>query len=379
MRLSSVRVEDDRDIVRLRHIGEKVVAETGFAGFAGTRVVTSLLEIGRTLIGEGGTGRVTLLLSLVDGRLDLVIDAVEHGEGRGGATRLGLGLRGVQRMADRFEMRPAQEGTRVIAAFHTKVPPKEQATRVQEIVADLAQLDQGDPAEILARQNRDLLEALQQRDMLMAEMHHRTKNNLSLVMGLMRLARGGASSDETRTALRDLEGRVAAIAKVHDQLQRAAASDSIELISLLRDVADQARSAFGSQDMRVSITVEGEALRVSSSAAVDLALVVGELITNACKHAFTGRCEGNIRVVVEPDTQELRLVVSDDGVGLGCEGDRPERSGSLGWRMVRTIMQKHSGSLHTECHDGLRVVMVFNRDLLMAHVIADEPKVGTQA
>ncbi|PYE85600.1 sensor histidine kinase [Pseudoroseicyclus aestuarii] len=369
MRLSSLRIEDERDILRLRQVGETVVAGAGLTGFAATRVVTALLELGRNLIDHASGGRLALLLSEVGQQVYLVADAVDQGPGmeaEGGPGGLGLGLRGVKRMADLFDLQSGAEGTRVRASFLVPVQPREHEERVRSLLAEVEQLQQGDPAELLARQNRELMEALQQRDLLMAEVHHRTKNNLSLVLGLMRLGRAASSSDETKDVLRDLEGRVSAIAKVHDQLQNAAASDQVELTALLRDVARQSASAFGSRNLAVTVDVEGAPIHVSSSPAVDLALVVGELITNACKYAFPGRSCGHVAITVEPLQDELKLRIADDGVGLAEGQERPERSGSLGWQMVRSMVQKHSGSLRTHGEGGLTVELTLDRHLLGA-------------
>lgn len=376
MRLASLRVEDDKDIVRLRNVGEQAVAGAGFSGFAGTRIVTALLELGRNLIDHAEGGRVTLFLSRRGGLLDLVIEAVDQGPGfenREGIEEgetltgagLGLGLRGVKRMADRFEVHGGHEGTRIIAGFQTTLDPERQTSFVEEIITRVERLDLDDPSETLARQNRDLLEALRQRDLLMAEVHHRTKNNLSLVMGLMRLSRNTSTSEETKSVLLDLEGRVGAIAKVHDQLQHSSSSNTVELVALLRDVAERSRSAFASPGLRISIEVEGEPMLVASSAAVDLALVAGELITNACKHAFGGRDSGRITVACRREESDVKLDVRDDGIGLPDGSQRPERSDSLGWQMVRSMVNKHSGTLTTESNGGLRICMTFNGEFLV--------------
>ncbi|SFP04775.1 sensor histidine kinase [Tranquillimonas alkanivorans] len=376
MRIVTLKVENDRDIVRLRTVGEAVVAGAGFSGFAATRIVTALLELGRNMIDHASGGRVSLFLSKHGGGLDLVIEAVDQGPGIRDPQRylegepptsgqgLGLGLRGVYRMAGRFDVQTGHEGTRVTAAFRTSLPERQQAQFVREITEAVARLDRDNPAELLARQNRELLDALQQRDMLMAEVHHRTKNNLSLVMGLMRLSRNASASDETKAVLRDLEGRVGAIAKVHDQLQTTAAANTVELLSLLREVAMQTRSAFATADLSVEISVEGDPVRMGSSPAVDLALVTGELITNACKHAFIGRCKGRITIACRRENGDLILDVWDDGIGLPADAERPERSSSLGWQMVRSMVQKHGGTLTTESAGGLHVVMRFNTELM---------------
>ncbi len=376
MKLTTLKIEDDKDIVRLRLVGQLVAQTCGFDKFAETRIVTALLELGRNLVQHGGGGRMALSLDRVDGRLDLVAEAVDQGPGIAGLDALldgsavsrgpglGLGLRGVRRIADRFEVDTGVEGSRIIAGFGTALTPDRQAERAREVGDRMASLRRADPGAMLAQQNRELLDALAERDMLMAEVHHRTKNNLALVTGLMRLSRTNSQSAETRAVLQDLELRVRAIATVHDQLQRSAASDTVALLPLLRDVAGQTRRAFSSMECAVAIEVDGESVEMRGSAATDLALAAGELMTNACKHAFTGRRHGRITATVSLDDEMLTLVVEDDGVGLAEGMERPERSESLGWRMIRTMTQKHEGFVRTSSNSGLRVELAFRRDRL---------------
>ncbi|SDE47869.1 sensor histidine kinase [Limimaricola pyoseonensis] len=373
MRLTTLKIEGDDDIVRLRMTGQETARICGFAKFAETRIVTALLELGRNLVQHGGGGRLTLSLDADGPRVLLSAEAADQGPGipdveawlngsapvAGDRPGLGLGLRGVHRMADRFDIETGPEGTRVAVGFCTPLTPGALAETARAVGEALAGMRRADPAAMLAQQNRELLDALEERDLLMAEVHHRTKNNLALVSGLMRLSRSGARSEETRDVLRDLELRVKAITALHDRLQRASTADRTPLVPLLRDVAEQARAAFSTADLEVSVVVTGEAPPIKGNAATDIALAAGELLTNACKHAFEGRSQGRIHLSVRREDGMLKLVVSDDGRGLTEGMERPERSDSLGWRMIRTMVQKHGGFVRTSSTEGLTVELGF--------------------
>ena len=374
MQLTTLRIEDDKDIARLRLVGQTLARGAGFAKFAETRVVTALLELGRNIVQHAGGGRISLSLTERRGTIYLSAEAVDQGpgirdlqgyldgfvvhEGLG----LGIGLRGVHRIADRFDVQTGAEGTRITAGFATAIPPDDHKTRAAEATDRLVTLEKADPAAMLAQQNRELLDALAERDLLMREVHHRTKNNLALVLGLMRLSRTGAQSEETKSVLRDLELRVSAIAKAHDELQRAASADSVPLMPLLRNVCQQANTAFSTPDLNLDIQICGDEISLRGSAATDMALATGELITNSCKHAFAGRSRGSIRVTVRHGEENVTLTVRDDGVGLIEGAERPERSGSLGWQMIRNMVEKHNGSIRTSVNDGFCVELVFPPD-----------------
>ncbi|TCD16139.1 sensor histidine kinase [Oricola cellulosilytica] len=377
-RLASVRVTREQDIVRVRQIGQLVARTTGFSAFAETRVVTAWLELARNILQHGGGGRINFALDAHRRKIAAIGTAIDEGPGiervddllqgrrrpadKGG---LGLGLRGVHRMADRFDIRTGPEGTRVEAGFLSERPEGELLDTVKEAADAIEALDQIDPAAVLAQQNDDLMRALSERDLLIAEIHHRTRNNLALVSSLVRLSRSGAKQEETRAALKELEGRINAIIQVHQQLQHAETSGEMQLVPLLEEVVAQARRAFSAPNLLISTEVTGDQVTVGSGAAVALGLIVGELITNAMKHGFAGRSEGRITVSLDSSQDGyLTLVTADDGNGLPAGQDRPERSSSLGWRMIRTMADKYGGQITTDGTKGLRVTIRFDRDLL---------------
>lgn len=374
MRIATLQVIEDKDIVRLRQVGQSITQALGFTTFAQTRIVTALLELARNTIQHGGGGRIIMALERKAGCVVFMVQAVDQGPGIADVDRmlqgegavatsgpgLGLGLRGVYRIADFFDIETGANGTTIDAGFSTALPGGELAEAARRVTDDVVSLERADPAAMLDQQNRELMQALAERDLMMAEIHHRTRNNLALVNGLIRLSRASAESSETRDALADLENRIHAIMKVHEQLQRRDAGDTLEVLPLLRDVSDHATAAFSMPGRTVRVTVGGDAAVLSSSAAIDVALVVGELITNALKHAFTGRESGRIDIDVKMGERGLTLTVADDGHGLPDGMEKPERSSSLGWRMIRSTTQKYGGSIEVRSESGLVVELVLN-------------------
>jgi len=132
---------------------------------------------------------------------------------------------------------------------------------------------------------------------------------------------------------------------------------------MLETVAKHAQDAFSNDQFNIAISVFGDTVSVSGSAAIDLGLIVNELITNAYKHAFEGRDAGRIDVSFERESDDdgkasWVLVVRDDGVGL-AKDIKPERSDSLGWRMIRAMSARLSGTLETGSDDGFYTRIAF--------------------
>ena len=369
--LTTLSLEKSNDIARLRDVTMALADVLGFATFERTRTVTAVLELGRNAIEHGKRGRARFAIIEIGGKPALQVTVLDQGAGIPDAALagsagpagagLGLGLRGVQRIAERFDVETSAEGTKIEAAFLVPDTPQPASALIPRAADALLGLEASDPAVQLASQNRELMAALADRDLLMKELHHRTRNNLALIVALVRMSRQGAKSDETVRILKELETRVGSLAKSHELMQAADDAKTIPAETLLRDVASNAERAFNLDERQVHIVVRSDPVELEGRIAVDLGLIVGELITNAYKHAFDGREKGVIEVdLARMETGELCLRVKDDGPGLPEDAPRPERSRSLGWQLIRTLTFQHDGTLNVDGRDGLSVEIVFD-------------------
>lgn len=382
MDLLSVRIAAEPDIARIRQVTGVIADTCGLASFAKTRVVTAVLEIARNALQYGGGGRAHFAIRPETDLCWLVVRVIDQGEGlpkgadfvkgrrpfkaQSGGTRaqgMGLGLTGVQRLADKFDLDTSKNGTRAELAFKLPSASEEESELGERVMASIAELSSTDPLAELSRQNRELAEAMAERELLIDEVHHRTGNNLALIVSFIQLSKRGAQSEETRQAMAQLESRVLSVAKVHQELQRANLADRIALVPLLETVANHAQDAFSNDQLDIAISVFGDEVSVSGSAGIDLGLIVNELITNAYKHAFENRKNGRIDVSFERESDEDNmkrwvLTVKDDGVGLS-EDVKPERSDSLGWRMIRAMTARLSGTIETGSDEGFHTRIEF--------------------
>lgn len=373
--LITLRIEKDTDIARLRQAAAAVADVLGFGTFTRTRVVTALIELARNALEYAGHGRARLALKADGNRLALRAVVLDQGPGiaqldevLGGsdiATHgLGLGLRGVRRIADSFDVQSSAEGTKVDVSFRSDLPAAGFSEAAGRVTEALSGMEGADPSALLAEQNRELLEAIEARDLLMQEIHHRTGNNLTLISALIRMSGSSTQSPEAKQLLSELDTRVRAVIKAHELMQHSNSGDMVPLLPFLRDIARNAESAFNGAGLSVGVEVGGDELCVSGKTAVDLGLVVGELVTNAYKHAFTGRSQGKIQIELKCGDENSCLTIADDGKGLSDGAERPERSNSLGWRLIRTIAQQYGGAIETNGENGLSVSICFSERLV---------------
>jgi len=197
---------------------------------------------------------------------------------------------------------------------------------------------------------------------LLQEIHHRVKNNLQVVASLLSLQAGAAETPEARAALTESQGRVKSMALLHQLLYEHQSFARVDLGDYLRELV---RHAIASTEVtNVNIEFDLTPLELDLQRAVPCGLLVNELLTNACKHAFPDGRAGMIRLELHaPGERDMALlVVSDNGVGLP-EGLEPGQSTSLGLQLVPLLAEQFGGELIVKQGIGTRYELRFRFEI----------------
>ena len=166
------------------------------------------------------------------------------------------------------------------------------------------------------------------------EMDHRTKNNFQIVTSLLTLQANRSSSDEVQTALNEAVERLKAVSAVYDALAPSSQGlASVRLQDQLQEICDQIRR--GILPDRIALATEFQPILVPHESAVAIGIIVNELVTNACKHAF-GDGGGSILVKAWRDEGAAYIEVADDGRGFVAGTAKP----GLGSRLVTAFLQR---------------------------------------
>jgi two-component sensor histidine kinase len=208
----------------------------------------------------------------------------------------------------------------------------------------------------VAERTAELQVALADKDMLLQEVHHRTKNNLQMLCDLLYLQMDGLEDADRRGLLQDTYARIYAIAKVHEQLYQSLERGSIGVGKYLQRLVEGVQNLHEALPLRVQ--VDGEEPELDADRAIHLGLMVNELLTNAAKHAFPEGVRGEAGVRVRARDGRLELQVWDTGQGLPPGVDL-EAAQTLGLRIVRILSRRLHAEVAIESGGGTRVSVAF--------------------
>jgi PAS domain S-box-containing protein len=203
-----------------------------------------------------------------------------------------------------------------------------------------------------------MMKSLQEKEVLLKEIHHRVKNNLQVISSLLSLQASYVTDPRALEMFRESQDRVRSIAIFHERLYRTPDLAAADVGEYLRSLVSSLLGTYGTRTGHVEIAFEVASFGVGVDVAIPLGLILNELVSNALKHAFAGG-GGHIQVTfVAPDERSCRLTVADDGVGLPAgfdAGDTP----SLGLQLVSTLTEQLGGTLETGTGPGACFTVCF--------------------
>jgi two-component sensor histidine kinase len=209
------------------------------------------------------------------------------------------------------------------------------------------------------RQERNLKAALDRHQMLLQEMNHRVKNSLMIVSSMLHLQASDVGDEAVTEKLNEAAQRVAAIAKVHEQLFRGPDVDRMDIGTYIDTVC---RDLDDSVPHCIVHTETEPGIEIASDRAISVALIVNELIANAAKYATPGRTNSRIWVkLAAGDQGTLVISVRDEGLGLPSGFDLAKPKG-LGMRLINAFVKQLGGTLAIREHEpGTEFVVTISR------------------
>jgi len=194
-------------------------------------------------------------------------------------------------------------------------------------------------------------ESLEEKELLLREVHHRVKNNMQIISSLLEMQ--ADSVDDTRMLgpFAESRNRVRSMSLIHEQLYQSADLGNIDVRTYIEVLTAQLAQSFGNTK-NVEIELQVEDLDLDIDQSLSCGLIINELVVNAYKHAFPDQHGGSIRVSLVRDAGGNALLsVSDDGQGLVdmLQSSNPE---GLGTSLIRMLVKQLRGSMSVEGAGG---------------------------
>jgi two-component sensor histidine kinase len=207
-----------------------------------------------------------------------------------------------------------------------------------------------------------LLDSLQEKEVLLREIHHRVKNNLQIITSLLRLQAGQVQNTVAREILRESQNRVQSIAFIHEQLYLTKDFSKIDFSRYFQSLAHHLFQSFGARSNLITLKVDIENIFLDMDLAIPCSIIFNELISNALKHAFPEGRSGKIEISLSEFGENYEMAVRDDGVGLPPDW-KMESTASLGLQLVTALVQQIQGKLDCDRQGGTRFRIVFPKPI----------------
>ncbi|HET6528339.1 MAG TPA: PAS domain S-box protein, partial [Balneolaceae bacterium] len=199
---------------------------------------------------------------------------------------------------------------------------------------------------------RKLKNSLEEKQVLLEEIHHRVKNNLAIISGLLQLQTFDSQDEKIRSVLNDSQLRIQSMATVHELLYQSENFAEISFKTYVDKLVNSMKNTLPFDHQKIEVEIETAEILMDINQAIPCAMLINELITNAFKHAFKGRKSGTIRVTLKEIGKRLIIKVKDNGVGLPADFTIDKKK-SIGMNLIQTLTQQLKGELNIKSKDGV--------------------------
>lgn len=232
--------------------------------------------------------------------------------------------------------------------------------QVVERTADLRlMVDQLQEEMTERRRAEDHLRAsLQEKEVLLKEIHHRVKNNMQIISTLLSLQLKYCKDQKPAQLFQDCQNRIRSMALIHESLYSTEDLANIHFRQYLEKLSSRLLASYGANAQNLKITVTGNDVKLAINQAVPCGLIANELIVNSLKHAFLEKQEGEIQVSIAENDGQRVLEVRDNGAGLGSDFDL-ENPTTFGWVMVKNLAKQLGGEFKATSNGGTSCKVLF--------------------
>ena len=252
------------------------------------------------------------------------------------------------------------EGELVGALCHETFKIRHWTFEEQDFASSIAHLiSLGLEASKRKKAEEKLKASLKEKEILMKEIHHRAKNNLTIISSLLNMQSRYINNKEALDVFKESQNRARSMALIHEKLYRSDDLRKIDFGEYIRSLTVELFNSYQtSHGIKLDMDIDDVDLDISTS--VPLALIINEIVTNSLKYAFPDNV-GNISVSFNKKADGLQLIVGDNGIGFPGDLDF-KNTNSLGMQLVNSLTEQINGNIELERTEGTKFIINFKEE-----------------
>lgn len=205
----------------------------------------------------------------------------------------------------------------------------------------------------------NLLKSLEEKEILLKEVHHRVKNNMQIISSILKMQERLIDDPKLKTVLGESQNRIRSMALIHENLYRNENLANIQFRNYVQSLVNTISRSYFDLQGRVNFVFDVENVFLPLDVGIPCGLIINELISNSFKHAFPNKANGEITISLQKHNGCFVMTVKDNGVGI-CPSFNPEESKSLGMKIVFKLIQQIDGELTYDFSSGTSYQIRFN-------------------
>ena len=211
------------------------------------------------------------------------------------------------------------------------------------------------------RAEQQLISSLKEKEVLLAEIHHRVKNNLAVITGLLELQSYNTENQNARNILKESQMRINSIALVHEKLYQNENLSEIQIHVYIRELVQFIEQTMSVETVPVNISYDLDEVSLVITQAIPCGLLLNEVLTNSFKYAFVGRDQGSIKIEFKQKKDELIFRICDNGVGFS-DMETSKKNSSLGMKLIRTLAKQINAKTNVSNNNGAMFEFRFKKE-----------------
>ncbi len=210
---------------------------------------------------------------------------------------------------------------------------------------------------------QQIKESLQEKEVLLQEIHHRVKNNLQVISSLLDLQSQHIKEPTLLERFRESRNRVKSMALVHENLYQSKNFARVNFTQYIQTLIGDLFQVYGVNPDQIALEQELDEVTLSIDIAIPCGLIINELVSNSLKHAFPNQAQGTLYIALLCDQDKYyTLTIGDNGRGFPLNWDI-KTVDSLGLQLVKILSEQLDGTLQVNSHSGTEFCLKFSESI----------------